>query len=83
MIAPVAIRGVGKGYTDGHVPDLYAAGSGSVFGMLSPIAWMRQAVSVWIDHPSVEYMHTEGMVLLFEQMLRLPCVIWIHASSYG
>ena len=44
------------------MPDLYSAGGGNVFGMLSPIAWMRQAVSPWLDDPSSEYRFTEGVL---------------------
>ena len=53
---------MGKGFIEGHVPDLYSAGGGNVFGMLSPIAWMRQAVSPWLDDPSSEYRFTEGVL---------------------
>lgn len=62
MVAPLVIRVVGKGYLDGHIPDLYSAGNGQAFGMLSPIAWMRQAVSPWLDDPSSEYRFDEGVV---------------------
>ena len=65
MVAPLAIRVIGKGYIDGHVPDLYSAGNGQAFGMVSPIAWVRQAVSPWLDDPSTEYRYDEGVVSTF------------------
>lgn len=65
MVAPLVLRVVGKGWLDGHVPDLYSAGNGQAFGMLSPIAWMRQAVSPWLDDSSAEYRYDEGVVSTF------------------
>lgn len=62
MEAPIALRAVGIGFSDGHVADLYSAGAGSVFGLLSPIMWMRQAVSPFLDREDVEYRYTESVL---------------------
>ena len=62
MTAPIALRAIGLGYSDGHVADLYSAGSGSVFGLVSPLTWMRQAVSPFVDLDAAEYRFTEGVL---------------------
>ena len=61
-IAPLVLRVVGLGFIEGHVPDLYSAGGGNAFGMLAPIAWMRQAISPWIDDRWSDYRYTEGVL---------------------
>ena len=49
------------------MPDLYSAEGGSVFGMASPICWMRQALAPFLDTgpnraTAAEYRWREGVL---------------------